>query len=201
MIQGIMYKKHLTVQRFVCLAAIIASAIVFVYSLGIMTDLYDALYDTMRNPNNITQTDVPGSIVYYNMQEFNQFFLRYSIVLIVLACVLYITNTHSRRRYYMGNYVSIALFSGFSVYLTIFAHRYIQIFKQQWLQVDFAALKAHSELWGTLYTESTFWFDLHYCVFAILLIIVIALIANAYWKIQLMKEEDKLVEEGRKVLS
>lgn len=196
-----MYKKHLTVQRFVCLAAIIASAIVFVYSLGIMTDLYDALYDTMRNPNNITQTDVPGSIVYYNMQEFNQFFLRYSIVLIVLACVLYITNTHSRRRYYMGNYVSIALFSGFSVYLTIFAHRYIQIFKQQWLQVDFAALKAHSELWGTLYTESTFWFDLHYCVFAILLIIVIALIANAYWKIQLMKEEDKLVEEGRKVLS
>lgn len=196
-----MYKKHLTVQRFVCLAAIIASAIVFVYSLGIMTDLYDTLYDTMRNPNNITQTDVPGSIVYYNMQEFNQYFLRYSIVLIILACVLYITNTHSRRRYYMGNYVSIALFSGFSVYLTIFAHRYIQVFKQQWLQVDFTALKAHSELWGTLYTESTFWLDLHYCVFAILLIIVIALIANAYWKIQLMKEEDKLVEEGRKVLS
>ena len=88
----------------------ISSVIVFLYALGIMTDLYDSLYSTMMNPADLTQTTVPGSIVYYNMQEFNSVFLKYSIGLILLACLLYITNTHIRRKYYIGNYVAAALF-------------------------------------------------------------------------------------------
>ena len=195
-----MYKKQLTVQRILCFAAIIASAIVFLYALGIMTDLYDCLYDTMRNPNNITQTDVPGSIVYYNMQAFNKVFLNYSIVLIILAAFLFITNTHSRRKYYIGNYAATGIFAVASVYLSVFAHIYIQIFKGQWKQVDFAALKTHSDMWGTLYTESTFWFDIHYLVFAVLLIVAVLLVVNAVWKYRLMKEENQLIEEGRRVL-
>ncbi len=193
-----MYKKQLTVQRVLCLAAIVVSVVLFLYSLGIMTDLYDALYDTMRNPNNLYQTDVPGSIVYYNMQEFNQYFLIYSIGLILLACLLFVTNTHSRRKYYIGNYVSIGLFAAASVYITIFGHSYIEIFKAQFLQVDFAALKEHAEMWGTLYTESTFWFDIHYAVFGLMLLVSVLLIANAVWKVLLMKEESKLIEEGRR---
>lgn len=193
-----MYKKQLTVQRVLCLAAIVVSVVLFLYSLGIMTDLYDALYDTMRNPNNLYQTDVPGSIVYYNMQEFNQYFLIYSIGLILLACLLFVTNTHSRRKYYIGNYVSIGLFAAASVYITIFGHSYIEVFKAQFLQVDFAALKEHAEMWGTLYTESTFWFDIHYAVFGLMLLVSVLLIANAVWKVLLMKEESKLIEEGRR---
>lgn len=193
-----MYKKQLTVQKILCLAAIIVSALVFLYALGIMTDLYDSLYDTMRNPNDVFQTDVPGSIVYYNMQEFNRVFLKYSIGLILLGAFLFVTNTHSRRKYYVGNFVATGLFAAASVYVTIFAHTYIEIFKAQWLQVDFAALKEHAELWGTLYTESTFWFDLHYGVFALLLIVAALLIANAVWKVKLMKAEDALIEEGRR---
>ena len=193
-----MYKKQMTAQKFLCLAAIIVSAIFFLYTLGIMTDLYDSLYDTMRNPNNVTQTDVPGSIVYYNMQEFNRMFLMLSIGQILLGLLLYLTNTHSRRRYYIGNYVSTGLFVAGGVYNAWFAHTYIEIFKGQFLQVDFAALKEHAEMWGTLYTESTFWFDLHYLVFALLLIVCVLLVVNAVWKVQLMKDESKLVEEGRR---
>lgn len=196
----IMYKKQLTVQRILCLAAIIVSAIVFIYALGIMTDLYDALYDTMRNPSDVFQTDVSGSIVYYNMQEFNKVFLNYSIVLLVLGALLFITNTHSRRRYYIGNYCAIGLFAAASVYLAVFAHSYIEIFKGQFLQIDFAALKEHADMWGTLYTESTFWFDVHYFVFALLLIVAVLLVVNAVWKFRLMKEEEQLLEEGRRVL-
>ena len=194
-----MYKKQMTAQKFLCLAAIIVSAIFFLYTLGIMTDLYDSLYDTMRNPNNVTQTDVSGSIVYYNMQEFNRMFLVCSIVQILLGVLLYLTNTHSRRRYYIGNYVATGLFVAGGVYNAWFAHTYIEIFKRQFLQVDFAALKEHAEMWGTLYTESTFWFDLHYGVFALLLIVCVLLVANAVWKVQLMKDEAKLLEEGRRI--
>ena len=151
----------------------------------------------MRNPNDITQTDVSGSILYYAMQDFNKTLLMLSIVQILLGALLFITNTHSRRRYYIGNYVSTGLFAVFAVYNTVYAHINIQEARRQFLQVDFAALKEHAEMWGTLYTESTFWFDLHYLVFALLLVVCALLVANAVWKVRLMKEETALLKEGK----
>ena len=143
-----MYKKQLTVQKILCMAAVIVSAVVFFYAL---------------------------------------------IGLILLAVLLLITNTHVRRKYYIGNYVATGLFAIASVAISIFGHTYIEIFKGQFLQVDFAALKEHAEMWGTLYTESTFWFDIHYLVFALLLIVAALLVANAVWKTRLMKEEQQLL--------
>ena len=181
-----MYKKQMTAQKILCMAAIIVSAIFFLYTLGLMTDLYDSLYDTMRNPNDLTQTDVPGSIIYYAMQAFNRTILILSIVQILLGVLLFLTNTHCRRRYYIGNYN------------TVYAHVNIETAKAMFLQVDFAALKEHADMWGTLYTESTFWFDIHYLVFGLLMLVSILLVANVFWKVSLMKDEARLVEEGRR---
>ncbi len=193
-----MYKKQMTAQKFLCLAAIIVSVIFFLYTLGIMTDLYDSLYDTMRNPNDPLQTDVSGSILYYAMQAFNRTFLLLSIGQILLGALLYLTNTHSRRRYYIGNFVSTALFIAGALYNSVYAHVNIEEAKRQFLtNVDFAALKEHAEMWGTLYTESTFWFDAHYFVFGLLLLVSALLVANAVWKVALMKDEAALVAEGR----
>ena len=192
-----MYKKQLKVQKIICLAAIIISAAVFIYSLGIMTDLYDTLYSTMRNPSNLLKTDVEGSIVYYNMQDFNSAFLKASIVLLLLGVLLYITNTHIRRKYYIGNYVAVGLYSVAAIAISVWAHGQIEIYKAQFLQVDFEALKTHAEMWGTAYTESTFWFDIHYAVFGLLLLVTAALIANVFWKINLMKAETNLIEQGK----
>ena len=193
-----MYKKQMTAQKFLCMAAIIISAIFFLYTLGLMTDVYDSLYDTMRNPNDPYQTDVPGSIIYYAMQAFNRTLLLLSIGQILLGALLYLTNTHSRRRYYMGNFVATCLFTIGAVYNTVYAHINIEEAKRQFLAVDFAALKEHAEMWGTLYTESTFWFDVHYLVFGLLLLVSALLVANAVWKVNLMKDEASLVEEGRR---
>lgn len=192
-----MYKKQMALQKILCLLAICSGALVFLYALGIMTDLYDTLYSTMMNSADLTQTDVPGSIVYYNMQQFNSVFLKYSIGLILLACLLFITNTQVRRRYYIGNYLAIAVFAAANIALAIWAHGYIEIFKQQFLRVDFAALKVHADMWKTAYTESTFWFDAHYIVFGVTIVVSLALVANAVWKAKLMKEEARLVEAGK----
>ena len=194
-----MYKKQMTAQKILCLAAIIVSGIFFLYSLGIMTDLYDSLYTTMTNPNNINQTSVPGSQIYYYMQDFNNTILMCSIGLILLAVLLYITNTHIRRRYYIGNFCSIGLFTAASIGMSYYGHTYIEFYKAWYLtNLDFAALKEFSEMWGTLYTESTLWFDLHYLVFGLMLLVSALLVANAVWKVSLMKDEAKLVEEGRR---
>ena len=192
-----MYKKQLKLQKILCFLALVSSVIIFLYALGIMTDLYDTLYSTMRNPADLTQTDVEGSIVYYNMQAWNSYFLHCSIVLILLACLLFITNTHIRRRYYVGNYVSIGAFALANFYIAWESHSYIEAFKARFLMVDFEALFAHADLWRTYYTESTFWFDVHYAVFCLSVLVSVGLIACAIWKVRLMKEEKQLIAAGK----
>ena len=197
-----MYKKQIKCQKILCIAAIIACAITFLYALGIMTDLYDALYSTMRNPYDLTETDVSGSILYYMMQDFNKALLKYSIALILLACSLFLTQTHVRRKYYVGNYVSVGLYSVATVAYTVWAHAYIEGYKAAFLtQVDFEALKQHAQMWKTAYVDSTFWFDAHYGIYAILLAITALLLVNLIWKIRLMKAEQRLIEAGKEAMA
>ncbi len=195
-----MYKKQMTIQKVICLLSMIASVVVFVYSLGLMTDLYDSLYPTMQNPHDLTETWVPGSIIYYDMQPFNQALLMVSIGLILLSALLFITSTASRRKYYIGNYVAVALNVVANVAAAIWAHGEIEAFKNQFLTtVDFDELQFFAELWETPYTTSTFWFDAHYAVFALSLLAAVLLVVNVLWKISLMNGEKKLIEAGKAV--
>ena len=191
-----MYKKQMKLQKILCLLAILSRALVFIYSLGIMTDLYDSLYGTMTDPSDLTKTSVPGSIVYYDMQGFNNTFMKAGLGLILLSCLLFITNTHIRRKYYVGNYVSIALQAIANVAVAVWAHGQILLFRAQFLQVDFEALAKHAKRWKSLYTESTFWFDAHYAVFGVLLAVTALLVGNAIWKAVLMKQERALIAKG-----
>ena len=188
-----MYKKQMVLQRYLCLAVLIISAVVFIYSLGIMTDLYDSLYGTYRRG----KTSISGAEVYMAMQGFNRLFLRFSIGLILLSVLLFITNTHSRRRYYVGNYFAVGVFSAAAVALSVWAHGQIGVFRAQFLSIDFEKLQEHAASRKTLYTESTFWFDIHYLVFGLLLLAAALLIANVFWKRRLMKEEQALIAGGK----
>ena len=125
-----------------------------------------------------------------------------SIVLILLSCLLYLTNTHIRRKYYIGNYVSIALYSIATLGVAGWSHIQIEAFKVQYLTtVDFEALKSFSEMWGSKYIESTFMLDLHYVVLALAVLSVAALVGGAIWKVQLMKAEDALIAEGKEAVA
>ena len=48
-------------------------------------------------------------------------------------------------------------------------------------------------MWKTLYTESTFWFDVHYVLFGILILTAAGMVGNLFWKVSLMKQEDALL--------
>ena len=196
-----MYKKQLRFQKFACLFAIIAAAVSFVYSLGIMTDIYDSLYATMITPNDLTQTSVPGSIIYYDMQDFNKTFLYLSIGLILAAAFLFVSNTNIRRRYYIGNFAATGIYSVATLGVAIWSHIQISAFKVQYLTtVDFEALKSFAEMWGKPYIESTTMLDLHYVVAAVAVLSVVALVGNTVWKVQLMKAEDALIAAGKEAV-
>ena len=194
-----MYKKQMKLQRIACFLSIAASALVFLYALGIMTDLYDMLYTMIPVPDDPSSVKVAGAMIYYDMQGFNQSLLRASIGLILVSCLLFITNTHSRRKYYIGNYVAICANAAANIAVALWAHGQILAFKAQYLStVDFANLERRLSRAGT-FTDSTFWFDIHTAIFAFALFVVCLLIVSAAWKVSLMKSEKKLIEAGKAV--
>ena len=198
-----MYTKQMTFQKIVCVMAIIASALVFVYSLGISTDLYDALSKTILYPDyDLDLTSVEGSRVYYDMFEFNSVFTKVAIGLIIVTLVLFVTNTHARRKYYIGNYIAVGLSTAANIAVSIWCIPQIMYYKAQYQNnVDFEALEEFSKDWGTLYIgpEDTFWFDVSYFVFGILLLTSCLLILNVILKVVVMKAEQSAIGSRKDV--
>ena len=206
-----MYKKQMKFQKIVCFLMLAASVVVFIYSLGLMTDLYDSLYLTMMDPEDLSYTMVEGSQIYYEMQgydpatndftnpNFNGILTMVGIGLILVSLVLFITCTHSRRKYYIGNYIAVGLSVASSIGASVWGMVNILAYKQKFLQIDFEALKEFSEMWNTTYSDSTFWFDAAFFVFGLLLIATVLLVVNLVLKVIVMKEEQRLLGSRKDV--
>ena len=195
-----MYKKQLQFQKIVCLLCVIAAAVLFVYSLGMMTEIYDGLYMATDPKKPTYDGRVAGSTIYYQMQQFNTDFVNVSIVLILLAVLLFVMNTHIRRKYYISNYISVGLYSVASIAAVVWSHIQIEAYKHQYLTtVDFEALRELSEMKNKPFIQSTMMLDLHYAVAAIMLITTLALVVNLIWKITLMREEKALINARKEV--
>ena len=191
-----MYKLQMKIQRILCVLAIITSALVFAYSLGILTDLYDMLYQITDS-----RADIDYSL-YYDMQRFVRMLEIVGIGLILVSCTLFITNTHNRRRYYVSNFVSIIIVFLSNVAAAVWAHINLMPFRTRFVDLEFELIEAYHADANTpdLATRSTFWFDLHWAVFILALVISILLIANLFWKVSLMKNERRLLNgEGKAV--
>ena len=105
------------------------------------------------------------------------------------------------RKYYLGNATATFAFAGSGVALTVWTHNQIEAYKAQFLEINFDDLAFFAEMMDTPYIDSTFWFDAHYAVFGLLMVISLALVANLIWKKRLMKAEQHLIDEGKKVQS
>ena len=206
-----MYKKQMKFQKVICVLMLIASAVVFIYSLGLVTDLYDSLYLTMMDPEDLSYTMVEGSQIYYEMQgydpatndftgfNFNAALTMVGIGLILVNLILFITCTHSRRKYYIGNYIAVGLSAACSVGASVWAIFNVIAFREKFLQIDFDALKEFSEMWNTHYSDSTMWFDVVYFVFGFLLLMTALLVANLILKVIVMKKEQRLIGSRKDV--
>lgn len=205
-----MYKKQMTAQRVICLLSVIASAVVFVYALGLMTELYDSLYPAMTletMAQKMVHKGWPkgepypetGFSIYYDMQPFNRELLMVSIGLILISLLLFVSFTASRRKYYVGNYISVTLNVVASVVAAIWIHVQTAAFKVQYLAMDFQVLEWALNRLKKPFAVSTLWFDIHYVVCGLLLAVALLHVINALWKAHLMKAEKRLIEEGKKV--
>ncbi|MBR2930761.1 MAG: hypothetical protein IKC32_05980 [Clostridia bacterium] len=186
-----MYKKQMTLQRITCYLLLIVAALIFVYSLGIITDLYDTLRVFSEDPEHPL---IEGAEVYMEMQEFNKLFTLFGVLLILSALANMVFGAASRRRYYLSNYITIVLNAVGNVAVSVWAIINIYSYRAQYLEVDFASLEVLAPLYGIEAYQSTFWFDVCPVVFVPVILVSLLSIANLVWKHLLMKGERALLE-------
>ena len=196
-----MYKKQMLMQKIVCMMTLIASALVFVSALGLSTDLYDAFSKAVLYPGTEWEyVSVTGATVYYDMFPFNSAFTKVGIGLILVNLILFLTNTHSRRKYYIGNYIATGLSAAAAIGVSVWSIPQIMSYKEQFRStVDFEALKAFSKDWGSLYIgpDDTFWFDICFVILGILLLSAVLLVVNCFFKNTVMKAEQRAIGSGK----
>ena len=184
-------------QRIACYLVLGAAALAFIYSLGLVTDLYDNQFSfyaqSMKHPM------VEGTQIYYNIQDFNRALTGAGLVLILLALSQFVAQNHVRRKYYIANYITVGFNAVAAVAVSVWALSNIFSYKAQYLQVDFETLAEKAEQFGFDWYVSTFWFDISLVVFGLLLIAMVVNVGNLFWKKSLMKAEQKLIKEGKEV--
>lgn len=191
-----MYKKQMTLQRITSFILLAAAVLVFVYSLGIMTDLYDSLYLASSYKEG-HRNYVEGASIYLEMQPFNRELTTAGIILIISAVALFVFRSNDRRKYYIANYITIGVNAVANIAVSIWALINVFAYKAQFLLVDFEKLAKIAKTYKINYTESTFWFDASAVVFGFVFLATALSIVNLVWKIILMRAEKKLIEEGK----
>ncbi len=192
-----MFKKQLSFQRIVCLVSLLSAVLVFVYAIGFLTDVYDNLFFWIIDDTAFYETQFPEARLIYDMQPFNDQFVKYAVLLIVVSLTLFITCTNTRRNYYISNYVATSLVAVANIVVTIWAFSNILYYRGFYTSIDFETLRYLAISRGRYFSTSTFWFDASFAVFAILLIATALVVANLIWKIILMNSEKKLIYEAK----
>ncbi len=188
-----MYKKQMTLQKITCFALLICAAIVFVYSLGMATDIYNnfAVFKDDKKP------PFEGAHMLLDIQPFNKDFTTAAIVLILSAVSLFVTNTHSRRKYYIANYITIGVNAILNVGVVIWAFINVFKYKAQFLLTDFEQLEAEAQIFANKWTTSTFWFDISIAFLVPILLATALSIFNLVFKLLCMKSERDLLKIGK----
>lgn len=199
-----MYKKQMILQRVVCYLGLVAAALVFIYSLGLLTGLYEngfAYYAEAYYKDNTVTPAIAGTEVYYQMQAFNKELTSAGIVMILLAVAQFVFRNHLRRKYYIANYITVGVNVVANIAISVWALSNIFTYKAQYLLVDFTneRLQMYAELFKYNAEPNVFWFDISMFVFGFVILITVANVLNLIWKVIMMNAEKKLLKEGKEV--
>lgn len=128
---------------------------------------------------------------------FNSTLIVLCIVYIVIAVIPFITACHSRRKYYITNYVAIGLTVAFAVVLSIYAFIGISTANGLFNQLDFEKYQQLKEAnYLVYYSDSPAIFAIGYALFVVVIVNAAVLVLNLLWKIKLMKGEKALLAGG-----
>ena len=198
-------KAQMKFQKWLCLGMIIVGALALLYAFCYMTGSLSELGQSISQlPTGGRRSKFPAddglndALLYDEMQPFNTMMMYFGIAMILLAVLLYITACNKRRNYYVSNYIATGLCAGGNIVMSIVCLIMNMHWRSEFLKLDFESWKAllDNSLIDPHYGDSTFWFDIGFAVYAIVIVASILLVLNLVWKIMLMKGEKQLLSNG-----
>jgi len=187
-----MFKPQMKFQKIMYMVLLIISVFVFLYALGLCTDLY-GLYRALAYGS------VDGAEYYKTIQDYNEDLVTFSIVTILASVLPFIFSANKRRKYYLDNLISTIVQGVVYVACSIFLFINTTNYKNEFIStVDLEAYADFCERKGLFYSGTTIWFDLGYVCAVLLIVSTIVLALNYYWKYKLVENENKLINEGVK---
>ncbi len=227
-----MFKSQMKFQKILCFVCLILAAVLFVYSLGFVTSIYNMLNYTWRvNKNSGTMTlrdpelEGTGCELFWELETlvmpetklvtdangneeevtvenrtvgFVDKLMGVAIADIAAAVILFVFNTHKRRKYYIGNYVATGIFAGYNFAAAIWMLIKLVEYHHKFLAMDHEAIKAFCEQWAMDYNYkgAIISFDLGYVLGALMIVAALAIALNLVWKLLLQKRENKLLTQA-----
>lgn len=187
-------KTQMRFQKILMLVSLVVTALTFVFGLFFLTGSLG--YATKY----IGSTSIGAENFVDASQSFVKTLVNLSIVFIVIAAILFITSCHSRRNYYITNYIAIGLFVVFALFMMI----YIIVNVSQTMDLFLNEInweivpEKMAALMGRYPMDKgdTYAFILGYVVAVIILVDAALLVLNTVWKVLLMKGEKKLLEDS-----
>lgn len=209
-----MFKSQMKYQKILCFAALVLAAVLFVYALGFITDLYDLLYFTLDLDEGVDYTEVEGTQFFWELQTyvlyenvgtetiahrhvgFTDKLVTVAVVGILLAVAAYVTRNNSRRKYYVSNYVSSALYCVYNLFAAVWISVNVADYKQKFALIDFEMLEEYCKIWKIEFNPTTRCFDWGFVLSGLLVVVAVAVALNLIWKITLTKRENTLLNNG-----
>lgn len=181
------------VQRIVSFFVLAAAVLVFVYSLGLVTDLhYNNFAYYAEDPR---YPAFEGANIYNDIQPFNKQLTTAGIILILSALLVFVFGSHKRRKYYVGNYIAIGLNSALLIGVSVWGILNVIKYKEMYYLIDFEALENWQKLLELSYDISPFWFNAGFFVFGIAIFAAVLGLLNLAFKIAVMRGEKELLGE------
>lgn len=181
---------QLKFQKIITVFGLLTGVLFFVLGLGYSTNLYTLYY--FIDPTSFMY--VEGSRIYYDVQDFNRAEVLYAVVMLLISGFCFMTLNNKRRKYYISNYISSAIYVIFDGFLSYYVYTNTVLHKEQFLTtVDFEGWQMWVDMFPNDFTmnTSTFWFDAAMVVSAVGILAALLTIANVIWKTVWMSREKK----------
>lgn len=185
-------KAQMRFQKILMFVSLIVAALTFVYAIFFLTGSMGYAIQYKGNNSINAEELVKAS------QSFVDSLVTIAIVFILLAAALFVTSCHSRRNYYITNYIAVGLFVAFALFIIVYLIINVSSNMNMFLNdINWAVVPEKAKALNNMYPMSkddTYVFAVGYVLVAILFINAALLVLSTVWKVLLMKGEKKLLE-------
>lgn len=197
-------KAQMKFQKLLTLLTLVMAAIGLVYALSFFSgNLSYMLYYTNKSLMGSVYEGTSVVDGFVNLgQTFVSLMIAFAIAAIVATAFVYLTATHSRRKYYVTNYIATGIIIAVCIAIAAVGIIFMSLLLGEFFAIDWKGTLAEQIAWaiargsGKEVTQSTTIFILGYVVYGIILVNGLAWILNLVWKIKLMQGEKALLQGG-----